>query len=463
VSGDLAFASGAELGRRIARRELSPVEVTRALLERIERLDARLNAFLTVSADRALTEATAAEREIAAGQSRGPLHGVPMALKDLFDTAGLATTAGSRILAGNLPARDAAATERLRAAGLVLLGKTSLHEFAYGTTSDNPHYGPCRNPWDLERSPGGSSGGNGAGLAAGLFPLSLGTDTGGSIRIPAGACGVVGLKPTLGRVSRRGVFPLSWSLDTVGPMARTVEDAALLLNVIAGPDPGDEWCSTRPAEDFARELERGARGLTLGVPRAWFFDGVGPAVGAAVRAALEVLERAGARRIEVTLPDMAQAHTAAHAILASEASALHEPWLRARPGDYGGDVRRALELGHLIPAVDYVNARRMQAQVRAGFRAALAEADVLIVPTLPGAPPRVGEPMSREPAVAWNRFMTPGNLTGFPALSLPCGFDEARLPVGLQIIGRPFEEVTVLRAGRAFERATDWHERRPPQ
>ncbi|HVP15178.1 MAG TPA: amidase, partial [Terriglobales bacterium] len=451
----------ADLGRRIGRREILPLEIVEAMLERIGRLDPALNAFRLVTPERARDEARAAEREILAGRARGPLHGVPYAPKDIFDTAGLTTTAGAKILAANVPARDAAVIERARAAGLVLLGKTNMHEFAYGVTSNNPHFGPCRNPWDPGRSPGGSSGGSGAALAAGLCALSLGTDTGGSIRIPAGACGIVGLKPTLGRVSRRGVTPLSWSLDTVGPMARTVEDAALLLAAIAGADPEDPWCADAPAGDFTRDLEAGARGLAIGVPREWFFAGVEPAIEAAVRAAIAVLGREGARIVEVSLPDLADAHTAAHATLAAEASAWHEPWLRERPDDYGADVRRALELGHLISAVDYVNARRMQEIVRARALAALAEADVLAMPTLPRTPPAVGEAVSREPEVAWNRFMTPWNLTGFPAISIPCGFEPAGLPIGLQIVGRPFEAARVLRAARAYERATDWHERRP--
>ncbi len=458
----LCFLGGAELGRRIARREVSPVEVARAHLARIERLEPKLNAFLAVTADRALAAAAAAERELAAGAGRGPLHGVPMALKDLFDTAGVVTTAGSRILAANVPARDAAAVERLRAAGLVLLGKTNMHEFAYGTTTNNPHYGPCRNPWDLERSPGGSSGGSGAALAAGMCPLSLGTDTGGSIRIPASACGVAGLKPTFGRVSRRGVVPLAWSFDTVGPMARTVEDLALLMNAVAGPDPEDEWCAARAPEDFARELEDGARGLTLGVPREWFFEDVEPGIAARVREAIAVLEREGARLVDVALPGMADAHTAHHAILAAEASAFHGPWLRERPQDYGEAMRAGLELGELLPAVDYVNARRLQAIVRAMFRAALARVDALVAPSLPHGPLRIGEAMSREPAVAWNRLLTPVNVAGYPAASAPCGFDEAGMPVGLQIVGRPFEEARVLRVARAYERATEWGTRRPP-
>jgi aspartyl-tRNA(Asn)/glutamyl-tRNA(Gln) amidotransferase subunit A len=435
--------------------------VAEALLRRIERIAPELNAFILATAERALEEARAAEAELVAGRSRGSLHGVPIALKDIFDTAGLRTTAGSRILAENVPVRDSTVVERLREAGLVFLGKTNLHEFAYGTTTDNPHYGPCRNPWDTGYSPGGSSGGSGAALAAGLAPLSLGTDTGGSIRIPASACGVVGLKPTFGRVSRRGVTPLSWSLDHVGPMTRTVEDTALLLTAIAGPDAEDPWCVDRPVVDFTRDLERGAHGLTVGVPREWFFEGVEPAVEEVVRGAITVLEREGARNVPAVVPRMAEAHTSAHAIMASEASAFHEPWLRQRPADYGEDVRRSLELGHFLSAVDYVNARRMQATVRADCLTALRQADVLVMPTLPRRPPRVGELMSREPAVAWNRFMTPWNLTGLPAISVPCGFDDGGLPVGLQLIARPFEEATLLRAARAYERATEWHVRRP--
>jgi len=245
-------------------------------------------------------------------------------------------------------------------------------------------------------------------------------------------------------------------------MTRTVEDAALLMNVIAGPDAEDEWCVVRPAEDFTRELERGAGGLTVGVPREWFFEGVGPGIEAAVREAIALLERAGARRVEVSLPSMADAHTAHHAILAAEAAAFHGPWLRERPDDYGSDVRRGLELGQFIAAADYVNARRVQAISRATFRSALAGADVLVTPCLPQPPPRVGEAMSREPEVAWNRLLTPVNLAGFPAISLPCGFDGAGMPVGLQIIGRPFEEALLLRVARAYERVTDWGTRRPP-
>jgi aspartyl-tRNA(Asn)/glutamyl-tRNA(Gln) amidotransferase subunit A len=262
-------------------------------------------------------------------------------------------------------------------------------------------------------------------------------------------------------VSRRGVTPLAWSFDTVGPMARTVEDVALLLDALAGPDAEDESGARRPAESFARELEEGARGLTLGVPREWFFDRVEPGIVAAVEAALAALEREGARRVAVATPGMAEAHTAHHALLAVEAAAFHGRWLRERPDDYGDDVRRGLELGSLVPAVDYVNARRMQTVVRGTFAAALEQADVLVTPALPMAPLRVGEPMSREPEAAWNRLLTPLNLAGLPAASVPCGFDDLGLPVGLQVVGRPFAEARVLRVARAVERAVGWGTRRP--
>jgi len=459
---ELAFLSAAELGRRIARREVSPVEVVEEQLRRIERLDPGLSCYITVLADRALDQARRAEAEIVSTGSRGQLHGVPVALKDIFDTTGVRTTSGSKILANHVPDRDAHVVERLAAAGTILLGKLNMHEFAYGLTTTNPHWGPCRNPWNRDRVPGGSSGGSGAALAAGLCTMSLGTDTGGSIRIPASACGVVGLKPTFGRVSRRGVCPLAWSLDHVGPMARTVEDAALMLGAIAAPDSEDAWCSSAPVPDFLSALELGLGGITIGVPRRWFFDDLEPEVGHAVETALGVLISGGARRIDVDLAHLEHAHTAVHAIVASEASAFHRSWLKTRPEDYGEEMRRSLELGSLLPAIDYIGARRIQTLVRNGFLAAFERCDVLVMPTLPRTALRIGEPISREPGVAWNRLLTPLNLAGLPAISVPCGFDRDSMPIGLQIAGRPFDETTVLRVAHTYERATDWHERRPP-
>jgi aspartyl-tRNA(Asn)/glutamyl-tRNA(Gln) amidotransferase subunit A len=310
--------------------------------------------------------------------------------------------------------------------------------------------------------PGGSSGGSAAALAAGLCYAALGSDTGGSIRIPAGACGIVGLKPTFGRVSRRGVWPLAWSLDHVGPMARSVGDVAAVLEAISGADPEDAWSADEPAPDAVRGLEAGVAGLRVGIPRRMFFDGLDTDVGAAVEEAIGLLSRLGARVAEVDVPHIEHAYTAFHALLASEASAFHERWLRSRPGDYGEPIRQALALGFQVPAVDFVNARRVQNLLRSGFAAAMRAADVLITPTLPGTAPAIGEPMTREPLHAWNRFCVPFNLTGQPAISVPCGFDRHGLPIGLQIAGRPFDETTVLRAARAYEREAGWHVRRPP-
>jgi len=292
--------------------------------------------------------------------------------------------------------------------------------------------------------------------------VALGSDTGGSIRIPASACGVVGLKPTFGRVSRRGAFPLAWSLDHVGPMARTVTDVALALSAIAGPDPEDPWCAAEPIEDLASEIARGARGIRFGVPASPFWDDLEPAVAGAVNEALELLPKLGARRVDLDSRPLRHAYTAFHGILASEASAIHERWMRERPQDYGPLTRQALAHGFFVSGVDYVNARREQARVRATLEAMLERVDVLIAPTLPRTAPPIGESMSREPSRAWNRCVVPFNLAGLPALTVPCGFDENDLPIGLQIVGRAFDESTVLRVGAAYERDTPWHDRRPP-
>jgi aspartyl-tRNA(Asn)/glutamyl-tRNA(Gln) amidotransferase subunit A len=459
----LAFQPAVELARRMGRRELSPVEVTRLCIERIERLDGTLRGWNTVLAEQALEAARVAEKEIAAGRIRGPLHGVPIGLKDLVDTAGVRTTAGSKILGDHVPARDAAVAERLRDAGALLLGKHNLHEFAYGTTNANPHYGACLNPWNTSHVPGGSSGGSGAALAAGMCAVAIGTDTGGSIRIPAAACGVVGLKPTFGRVSRRGIFPLAWSLDHVGPMARTVEDAAVTLGVVAGHDPEDSWSAQRPGEDFTRDLERGVSGLRFGVPGAPFLSGLEADVERSFGEAIALLERLGAIRVEVEIERPDRIYTAFHGILASEASTIHERWMRTRSEDYGDAVREALRHGMEVSAIQYINARRMQARVRRLLAATLDPVDALLTPTLPRTALPVGEAPSREPALAWNRLLVAFNLSGLPAISLPCGLDRRGLPIGLQIVGRQFDEATILRVARSYERETGWHRARPPE
>ncbi|HWP28714.1 MAG TPA: amidase [Chloroflexota bacterium] len=465
---ELALLPLAALADRLRRRELSPVELTRVYLDRIAALDPTLRAFITVTAEQALAEAAAAEREIAAGQYRGPLHGIPLAFKDLFYTAGVRTTAGSRILADFVPAEDATVVARLRAAGALCLGKTNLEEFAYGATSINPHYGACRNPWDPARITGGSSGGSAAAVAAGLCAASLGTDSGGSIRQPAALCGLVGLKPTYGRVSRHGVVPLSWSQDHVGPMTRTVRDAALVLQAIAGHDPRDPASSPAPVPDYLAPLEAGVTGLRLALPRDFFFDHVDPAVEAAVRAAAGVLERQGATLEEVPFPQAAPAATAGATILFTEAAAYHEPWLRTRPQDYGPLVLARLRVGATLLATDYVKAQRARSRLVAQALALFERFDALLTPTVPIAAPRQDESVVRWPdgteediRGATLRYTRPFNLLGFPALSVPCGFTPDGLPIGLQIVGRPFAEATVLRVARAYEAATTWSERRP--
>ena len=445
----------------IAARQLSPVELTDHLLARIERLDPALGCFITVTAEQARAAAQEAEQQAMAGAPLGPLHGVPLALKDLFDTAGVRTTAGSKLLAERVPARDATVVRRLRDAGALSLGKLNMHEFAFGVTTDNPHYGACRNPWDVTRIPGGSSGGAGAAVAAGLVPGALGSDTGGSIRIPASLCGVVGLKPTYGRVSRAGVLPLAWSLDHAGPLTRSVRDASLLLGVLAGPDPADPSAARLPVPDYLAGIEEGVRGLRIGLPARGFFAGIAPDVAAAIETAIAVLRGEGAdiRPIDIDLIDQMRPTWAA--IIQSEALAYHARTLAERPDDYGADVRQRLELGAFYSVAHYINAQRLRGAIVDAFRSALIEVDLLLAPTLPvTAAPIAG--FTAEAAAGYSRTCSPANLIGFPALSVPCGFDGSGLPIGLQLIGRPFDEATVLRAGRAYERATDWHTRRPP-
>lgn len=454
---DLTLSDAAALVRA---RRVSPVELTRAMLARIERLDSQLISYITVTAEAALAAAEQAEQAARADDER-PLLGVPLALKDLFDTAGVRTTGGAKILAERIPQRDATAVARLRQAGAVLLGKLNMHEFAFGVSTANPHFGICRNPWDPSRVPGGSSGGSGAALAAGLCFGSLGSDTGGSIRIPAALCGITGLKPTYGRVSRAGVLPLSWSLDHAGPMARTVRDVALLLTVIAGHDPADPASATVPVPDFTAGLEDGVGGLRIGLPRAYFYEQLEDDVAQAVEAAVAALRAEGAEVREVTVPHLDVAAAAFAPIISAEAAAYHQRWLRERPQDYGEDVRQRLSQGLLYPAVDYVNAQRARRRVMDGFLQVLAEVEVLLTPTVPVTAPPIPGPAVATPNPL-TRCTFPVNLTGLPALSLPCGFDRQGLPVGLQIIGRPFDEATVLRVGHAYQRLTDWHARRPP-
>lgn len=466
-SNDLAFLSVNELARLIRRKALSPVEATQAALERIERFDGRLKCYITVAADRALREARAAERALKRGKNLGPLHGVPVALKDLYLTKGVRTTAGSKLLADWVPEYDATVVTRLRAAGAIILGKLNMHEFAFGPEGVNPHYGTPINPWDPSRLPGGSSSGAGVAVAVGLAAAAFGSDTGGSIRIPASLCGVVGLKPTYGRVSRYGLLPLAWSMDHAGPLSRSVADAALCLQVIAGADAQDPSTYRERVPHYLRALTPHARGLRVGVPQDDFFRALDPEVAKLTSAALGDLKRLGARLKPVHLPTFGPAGAAAVTIISAEAFLCHESALKSRAADYGAEVRGRLMAGEQILASEYLKAQRIRAGALDEFREAFAKVDLLLTPTEPVPAPRLGdETVTFGETVdsirnALTRLTRPVNLVGYPALSVPCGFTAAGLPVGLQLVGRPFEEATVLRAGHAYEQATEWHQRRP--
>jgi aspartyl-tRNA(Asn)/glutamyl-tRNA(Gln) amidotransferase subunit A len=470
IASALVWKSAAELARAIAAREVSPVEVVQAHLDRIARLDGKLKSFITVTADAALTAAKAAEAAVMTGGSLGPLHGVPIALKDLVYTRGVPTTGGSKILADWVPEADGTVATRLAQAGAISLGKLNMHEFAYGPEGVNPHHGTPWNPWDAgaHRIPGGSSSGSGVAVAAGLCAGALGSDTGGSIRIPASLCGITGLKPTYGRVSRAGVLPLAWSLDHVGPMCRSAADCALVLRAIAGYDPRDATTSVLPVPDYAAALTGDIKGLRVGVLHAAFLDASDSAVRAAVEAAVKVLEGLGASAKEVAVPRIDLAAPAVAAVISAEAYAYHEDRLRTRSADYGADVLERLRVSAFVSAVDYLKGQRARALLREDVDALLAHLDVLVCATTPLAAPAVGQQQATiggatvpvRPNLL--RFTRPFNATGHPAASVPCGLTAEGLPVGMQIVGRPFDEATVLRVADAFQRATDWHARRPP-
>jgi aspartyl-tRNA(Asn)/glutamyl-tRNA(Gln) amidotransferase subunit A len=466
---DLFWAPMTELARLVATKAVSPVELVRVHLDRIAAHDGALRAYITVCGEQAQDAARAAEAALMAGRPLGPLHGVPYALKDLYDTAGITTTGGSKILRDRVPAADATVARRLAEAGAILLGKLNMVEFAYGPEGFNPHYGDVRNPWDraTHRLTGGSSSGSGAAVAAGLAPGALGSDTGGSIRIPASLCGITGLKPTYGRVSRAGVLPLAWSMDHVGPMTRTAEDCALMLGAMAGYDPADASTSVLPVPDYRAALTGEVKGLRVGLLRGFFLDGATPEVRAAVEQAARTLAAAGAVVDEVDLAQVVNAAPVSLAIVGSEALAYHAETLRARAGDYDPEVARRLKVAAFIGGHHYVRAQQVRGLIRADVDAALARRDVLLAPSTPIVAPAVearqvtlGDGPSNVRA-ALIRFTQPFNLSGHPACALPCGFTDAGLPVGMQIVGRPFDEATVLRAADAFQRLTDFHARRP--
>jgi aspartyl-tRNA(Asn)/glutamyl-tRNA(Gln) amidotransferase subunit A len=468
-----SFATIEELRALLVKRKVSPVELTEQFLRRIERYNSQLNAYLTVTAEHALAAARRAEKELTrrrgSGSRHRPLLGIPITLKDNICTRGIRTTAGSKVLRDFIPAENATVVRRLARAGAVLLGKTNLHEFAYGITSNNAHYGPVHNPWALDRIPGGSSGGSAAAIAAGLSVASVGTDTGGSIRIPAAMCGIVGLKPTFGRVSVFGTVPLAPAFDHVGPLARSVADAAILLGVIAGRDPLDPTSSPRRVEDFSAALHKPLRKFRLGRPREYFWEKLDGEVRRATEAAVRDMEKHGATLHEISLPHLSESADAAANISLAETRYGHETagYFPAHADEYSEEVRQRIDAGGKVLATQYLTGLDVQKRVRAEFDAALREVDAIVAPTVPVPAPPIGaenvevdgEQIGvRVALVGMNR---PANFTGHPAISVPCGFTRDGLPVGLQLIGRSFDESTLLRIAFAYEREHDWRARHP--
>ena len=457
----------AEAARLVARKEISPVELVDASLERIGKVDSTLRAYISVY-EQAREVAKAAEIMMAAGHDLGPLHGVPLALKDNIALKGLRTTAGSKILTDWLPDNDATVAARLRSAGAIFVGKLNMHEFAWGGTSDNPHYGAVRNPWNPERFAAGSSGGSGAAVAARMCWGAMGTDTGGSIRLPSAINGIVGIRPTYGRVSNFGIIPLAWSMDTAGPMARTVEDCALMFSVIAGHDVNDPTTAKVPVHDYLAGLRAGVKGLRIGVVPDYFFHHLQPPVLIAIKTALSTFESLGAVIKEVAIDNIHGNISAQLTIESCEPSTYHQRWLRERPQDYGEDVRTLLEVGEMLLATHYLQAQRYRSLLRQEFMNAFRQVDVFVCPTLPFTATRVGEMkvviengVEEDMLSAIMQYTGVPSLTGLPSLAVPCGFDHDALPVGMQIIGRPFDEATLFQAGAAFQSVTDFHRQAP--
>ena len=466
---DLSVLTLQDAADQLRRKRLSPVDLTQACLARIERLNPSLNAFITVSAESALASARSAEAELQRGRWRGPLHGVPIALKDLFDTAGVRTTAASALFKDRTPTEDATVVRKLKDAGAVLIGKTNMHEFAYGATSAVSYFGAVHNPWDASRISGGSSGGSAAAVAAGLCFGALGSDTAASIRQPAAYCGIVGLKPTYGLVSARGVVPLSWTFDHVGPLARTVTDSALLLQAIAGYDPIDIGSQSMGIPDYNATLREKVSALRVGVARAFFFADLDPEIDTAADDALRVLGRITAGLRDVTLPGSVQALLDVRAtVRAAEAYAYHKDFVAKTPELYQPETLTRLRADAAVDTSAYIRARRQVGVIR---RSAAAEAfesvDVIVTPTTPIPPPLladVGKDIETSMTLGTTRTIrntAPFNLYGWPTISVPCGFTRGGLPIGLQISGPPGGDAVVLRLARAYEQATDWHGRRP--
>jgi aspartyl-tRNA(Asn)/glutamyl-tRNA(Gln) amidotransferase subunit A len=456
------FWTIAEASKQLAAKKLSPVELTKACLGRIAKLDATLHAFLLLTEERAMADASMAEARIMAGRPLGPLDGIPIGHKDIYNTAGIRTTAHSKLLEHNVPAKDAVTVTKLADSGTVMLGKLSTHEFAMGGPSFDLPWPPARNPWNPEHFTSGSSSGTGAAVAAGLILGGTGSDTGGSIRGPAASCGIAGIKPTYGLCSRTGVLPLSFTMDHTGPMAWTVEDCALLLQAMAGHDPTDPASAGRPVPSFTAQLGSGVKGLRIGVVRHFFETDhpVSPATKQGIDHALEVFEHLGAEISDVTLSPMEDYHAVGSIILTAEAYAVHEPWLKERFNDYGELFRDRIALGGLIRGSDYVQAVRRRRLLCLELTNAMADLDILISASVPGEAPKITE-VPKWGNLEKPSLMMPFNVTGFPAMSVCSGFGVGGLPVSVQLIAKPFAEPTLFRAGHAYETATNWRARRP--
>jgi aspartyl-tRNA(Asn)/glutamyl-tRNA(Gln) amidotransferase subunit A len=454
------IAADVQAHRRTAR------SVADEALAKAEKHQEKWRAFTRLTPELARRQAEQVDRMIGAGK-RLPLAGVPVAVKDLIDVEGVPTTCGSKAFADEPAKTDATVVRRLVAAGAVILGKLNMHECAFGFTGENPHFGDCKNPWNAERIAGGSSSGSAVAVALGICPLTLGSDTGGSIRQPSALCGLVGLKPTYGRVSRAGVAPLSWTMDHLGPMARTVAEAALALKVLAGKDRLDEATTSRPVPDYSAELEKPIAGTKIGIPGAWFFDALEADVAKAVEAAIAKLVELGCRRVDVKLPLLEEVVGAHRAIIFSEASSYYQPFLHDRGEKFGDDIRPLLEAGLFFPAVDYLKGERARRVIRREWAEVFDLVDCLVTPTTPIVATRFGQqtadlPGGPKPLVrAYLDLTLPFNLTGHPALSVPCGFSGDNLPIGMQLVGRPFAEETILRVAHHYQQGTEWHRRVP--
>lgn len=462
TSADVVKLGAMELALAIRSRQLSPLEAVQGYLGRIGRDNPALNVYLTVTADAALAAAAAAEQAVMRGDALGPLHGVPVALKDNYDMAGVRMTAATKFLKDHVSAADSEVAARLRQAGAIILGKVHMHEWAIGGTTRNPHFGPGRNPWDPRRSPGGSSGGSGAAVAADLAPITLGTDTGGSVRIPGALNGVCGLRPTSGRVSKRGVVPVSWTLDTAGPLARRAEDIALALGAVAGNDPGDPTSADVPVDDYLAGLRLGVKGLRIGLLGGYFRQEPWPEITVLVEQAARVFADLGARVDELELPGAEDAIDRASEIILAEAAAFHRDRMADSPDDFGADVLTRLRRGAAVTGPQYALAREEQRRWRRQMEGVFARFDLLVAPTCGLPAPIIEESDGVETTRLLTRFTYPFSLARVPAMSVPCGFARGTLPVGMQVVGPAWGESAVLRAAAAYQQVTDWHLRRPP-